>query len=89
MATAEQLDSRCTIEIVGVMLSVNEPAMVQAVLARAARHTHAATKIEIFCDEPKANGWLEWTMRITYRSGHGITIGCIRRTVDAEVEFHS
>lgn len=89
MATAEQLDSRCDIEIVGVKLADNEPKMLEAVLARTVRHMHAAKQISIYCSEPREDGWMEWIMKITYASGHSLTIGCVRRTALGEVEFHS
>lgn len=89
MATADQLDSRCDIEIVGVALADNEPKMLQAVLTRVAHHIPRAKRISVYCSEPQPNGWLEWMIRITYQSGHALTIGCVRRTAGAEVEFHS
>ncbi len=90
MATADELDSRCDIEIVGAALAANEPQFLSAVLARVPRHIHAAEKISIYCAERRAlDGWMEWTMRVDYKSKHGITIGCVQRRVGADVEFHS
>jgi hypothetical protein len=89
MATAEQLTSRCVIDIVGVDLAAGEQDFLVTVLARAAQHVHAARFIHIHCSERLASGWLEWTIQISYKREGNLTIGAIQRTAGAEVEFHS
>lgn len=89
MATADQLQSRCKIEIVGVDLAASEPVFLTCVMARLARHVPSADLITVFCSEPQAEGWLEWMIVIAFKSGSSLTIGALRRTPGGEVEFHS
>lgn len=93
----EKMDSECNIKIMSVAYSEQEPAMLAAVLARAARWAHSAESILIHCNARvpanapphKSPGWLEYGMRVNYKGGGGITIGAIQRSIDAEIEFHS
>lgn len=71
--------------------------MLDVVMRRIARHMTQAKVIDIYptgrvpdnAPAYKHPGWLEWMVRITYRDGGGLTIGCIQRKVGAEFEFHS
>ncbi len=39
---------------------------------------------------PGPIGWLEWTIRVRYQNSNTwFTVGCIQRSIGAEVEFHS
>jgi hypothetical protein len=92
-------DKTCAIEVHNVLgwdLSV-EPEMINKAMLCAARHLTASKKIDIYpqqrvpADAPayKNPGWLEWTVRVHYRSGGTLTIGIIQRQPGAEFECHS
>lgn len=89
MVTADELESRCAIEIVGVKLAEREPKFLTDVMALIAHHVAASTKIVIYCAARKDTGWLEWSIVVNYSTGRSLVIGAIQRKADAEVEFHS
>ena len=90
-ATAEQLTSQCDIKIIGVDLAISDGKMLAACLAKATYHLHGAKSIDIYCSERKSNGWLEYSMMIYYKGEreHMLQLGCIQRTIGADIEFHS
>ena len=65
-----------------------EAVFLGAVLARLAHHQHV-DKATIYVIPRKESGWIEYLMFIQYEFGGTITIGCIQRTVDGPMEFHS
>lgn len=74
-----------------------EPEMINKAMLVAARHMTESKVIDIYpqervpADAPTRHnpGWLEWTIRVIYRSGNAITIGVIQRQPGAEFECHS
>lgn len=64
--------------------------MLTDILARVALcHAIIAETVVIFCPPAEKDGTKHYTMRVNYRSGGGITIGCLRRGNSEETEFHS
>jgi hypothetical protein len=43
----------------------------------------------IFVNRRDTRGWLEYGIKINYRSGNFIYIGAIQREIGAQIEFHS
>lgn len=90
MATAEQLDSRCTVDFVGVALMNDNPAMYAAVMQRIIRHLHTSARIDVYAAERQPNGWLEWQLHIYHAANsRPLVLGAIQRKPGGEVEFHS
>ena len=91
------LDKSCSINVWNVQGWDLDPAMLAAVLARAARHVPEATAINIYPQERIAAdappyrhpGSIEWIMRIQFRGDVSLTVGCLQRTPESKVEFHS
>lgn len=85
------------IQVIDAELTKAEPEFFAAVMATAARHTHRAKEIKVFCaaripdDAPpyKNPQWLEYSISISYEDGGKLFIGAIQRTKGATVEFHS
>lgn len=71
--------------------------MLEVVMKRCARHALEAAEINIYpqeripLDAPdwKHPGYLEWVLRVKYRSGSEMTVGCIQRKPGDIYEFHS
>lgn len=94
---ADSQDKTCTIAVHNVLgWELDEP-MLRFALSQAARHLPQAEVIDVYpqervpADAPayKNPGWLEWTLRVKYRSGSWMTIGIIQRTIGAGYECHS
>lgn len=83
----KKLDSRMEIEIRSVMLAL--PGMLADVLTRVAHYKDTAKKVTITCNAPERDGDRMYIMVIEYVSGGSITVGALRRTQDAETEYHS
>lgn len=88
-APAEDLLSSCIIKIMGTRIAAEEPAFLVAVMTRIARYTAEAQNIELYCTPRRADGWLEWIIRVQYNEKRGITIGAIQRRAEDDVEYHS
>lgn len=90
-ATADQLMSVCDIKITGVELALSDGKMLAACLAKATYYLHGAQRIDIYCSERRADGWLEYSMMIYYKGPreHMFQLGAIQRTIGADIEFHS
>ena len=73
---------------------VHEPEFLAKVLHRASFHQDVYS-IDVYCNERAGKlrsdpeGWCEYILRIEYRSGGKLTIGCIERSLGADMEFHS
>lgn len=87
--TAEALLSTCDIKLTGRDVAANEPQVLARVMDRIGQHATQAMMIQVFCTPRRADGWLEWVMRVQYNEKHGITIGIVQRALTADVEFHS
>lgn len=61
----------------------------QAALKLAARHVHAADRIDVYTSNREPSGWLEYIVVMRYVAGGSLTVGVIQRTPGAEVECHS
>jgi hypothetical protein len=83
----DKIASRMDIEIISVQLA--HASMLLDVMQRAAAYYDSARRIEITVREPERDGSIEYIMHVQYISGGSITIGALRRTADAETEFHS
>lgn len=91
----DKIDSRLNIEVVSVLLAEQE--MLAACFTRLARFAHNAKLARIVCEERvpaeapayKHPGWCEYLLYIEFTTGGSLTIGCLQRTIGAEIEFHS
>jgi hypothetical protein len=45
--------------------------------------------VQIFPSERTSEGWLEWLLVYTFKTGGRMTVGAIQRTPDSPMEFHS
>lgn len=88
-----------TIEILNNMGYYVDQKLLQACLMKASQYFHrvdSTIEIQIVINqrvpadaEPyKHPGWLEYTMSIRHNDSF-LLIGCIQRTIGAEIEFHS
>lgn len=90
-------DATCTLTVHNVLGWELDEGMLRAVLARCALHVPQAHTIDVYpqerspADAPawKHPGFLEWTLRVLYRSGSALTIGCIQRAPGEPFEFHT
>lgn len=81
------LASRMEIEIISVALA--HPPMLADVLARMAGYKDSAHKITITVREAERDGSITYIVFIEYINGGSITVGALRRSIDAETEYHS
>lgn len=68
--------------------------MLDFAMRKVAQHAPQAESISVFPGVRFNNGpnypeWLEWIVRVTYRRGGQLTIGCIQRSPGAEFESHT
>lgn len=83
-------DLSCTIEWCNDLGVAVDDDMIIAVFTRAACNVPRASTIRIYPSARRpGEAFLEWIMRIEYRNGSGITIGCVQREPGGPVEFHS
>lgn len=93
----QAVDKTCQINVHNVLGWELDPQMQDKAMLLCSRHLHAAHTIDVYpqervpMDAPayKNPGWLEWLVRVHYRSGGTLTIGIIQRTPGAEFECHS
>lgn len=84
----QKLDSRMNIEIVSVALA--HPPMLSDILQRLAmQYRDSARRVTITCREPERDGSLMYIVHIEYLGGSSLTVGALRRTLDAQTEYHS
>jgi hypothetical protein len=50
---------------------------------------HHPIRADIFIDARTPEGWIEYTVKLVYSTGGGMTIGVIQRRPGAPVEYHS
>jgi hypothetical protein len=67
--------------------ALNEPGMLEVCLNRLDRVDYDT--VDIYCNNRKADGWLEWGLKIKYVGPGGIYVGAIQRQKGGEYEFHS
>lgn len=85
------------IQVIDAERAYDEPEFFAAVMAKAARHTHRAKAITVYCaaripdDAPQYNNpqWLEYGISISYEDGGKLFIGAIQRAKGRDIEFHS
>lgn len=83
-------DPSCTIEWCNDLGIDVDDDMITAVFTRAALSVPRASTIRIYPSARRpGEAFLEWIMRIEYRDGGGITIGCVQREPGGPLEFHS
>jgi hypothetical protein len=90
-------DKTCQINVHNVHGWKLDPDATNKAMLLCARHLDTAKMIDIYpqemvpLDAPawKNPGWLEWIVRVHYRTGGTITIGLIRRQPGADFECHS
>lgn len=91
------VDKTCVVTVHNVHGWELDYEMLNKAMSVAAYQLSGAKVIDIYpqervpADAPawKNPGWLEWTLRVIYRSGGAITIGVIQREPGAEFESHS
>lgn len=59
------------------------------IMGRMAYHITQATTIDIYPQAREKSGFMEWISVIRYYGGGSLTIGCVQRTPNSPVEFHS
>lgn len=97
MSDTSTTDKTCQINVHNVHGWTLDPQMQDKVMLLCSRHLSESKLIDVYpqervpMDAPawKHPGWLEWTVRVHYRSGGAITIGVIQRQPGAEFECHS
>lgn len=82
-------DKTCAITVHNVRGWDLDTKMAAAVLERVSHHLPAAHTIDVYPQLPEPSGFLEWIVRVLYRGGGALTIGCVRRAPEARVEFHT
>jgi len=93
---AADTDLTCAITLHNVLGWELDEDMLAAVMTRTARYMPTKA-IDIYpSNKRERDGMLEWIMRVTYRSGNGLTrhqcwlvIGCVQRSEGGAVEFHT
>lgn len=84
----DKLTEQCTISITGPRLAY-APMLTDIMQRINDRYVDVASLVQLTCREPERDGSRTYIMHVTFRSGGGIVIGCLRRTQDAETEYHS
>lgn len=59
------------------------------IMGRMAYHITQATTIDIYPQAREKSGFMEWISVVRYYGGGSLTIGCVQRTPNGPVEFHS
>lgn len=87
MIDYDKLTEQCVITITGPRMA--NPELLRDVMARTSTWAEQASSIVITCIGPEKDGSEMIHMGVTYRSGGGIHIGCLRRSPTEATEFHS
>lgn len=90
-------DKTCAVNLHNLHGWELDDGMLEAVFKRCARLAQECKLIDIYpmeripADAPayRHPGFLEWHLRVHFRSGTEMTIGCVQRQPGEPVEFHS
>lgn len=89
MTNAEQLTAQAVVTFIGVPFTAVETLVTYDVFMRLTRYIPDVADVKVYCSPRRADGWLEWSMHVTYKHGSTILIGVVSRVFGGETEFHS
>lgn len=89
--TADQLDSKLTVNITGMAIATQYPLAFVAAMDRIRWATSGGGVVtaNLYCQPRDKHGWLEWIITYYNTSGHSLLVGMIQRDPASPFEFHS
>ncbi len=87
MSRTELLMTELNIQIKGIAMAEQVP--LATALARVAREAKDLAGVEIFCQSRLIDGFLEYGIMYTFKTGGRMYVAMIQRKQGAEYEFHS